>query len=110
MDSGGGIGKAPVIGPKVQERITHINPLTETAGSGLETFCSVGSSSRVLNIVSTGPAGELYLTFTFEWEHSEIEEGSQEAVQKQKAYQETAPRGVVGTLDAMRKLVAEGKL
>jgi hypothetical protein len=76
----------------------------------LETFSLTGSASRVLNIVSTGPNGELLLTFTFEWEHAEIEEGSPEAVKKQKEYQVTAPKGVVGTINAIRRLVKEGKL
>jgi hypothetical protein len=39
------------------------------AGSGLETFTSIGSASRVLNIISSGLDAELYLTFTFEWDH-----------------------------------------
>jgi hypothetical protein len=64
----------------------------------------------VLNIVSTGQDGELLLTFTFEWEHTEIEEGSEDAVKKQKQYQETAPRGVAGTISAIRQMVKEGKL
>jgi len=63
-----------------------------------------------LNIVSTGSDGGLYLTYTFEWDHPEIEAGSQEAVAKQKEYQTTAPRAVVGTLNAIRDLVKEGKL
>jgi hypothetical protein len=76
----------------------------------LETFTSIGSASRVLNIVSTGLDGELLLTFTFEWEHKEIEEGSPEAVKKQKQYQVTAPKGVMGTLNAIRQMLKEGKL
>jgi hypothetical protein len=129
MVQGGGVGMAPVIGPKVQELVTHIKPLSvritfgmsfvlysltdlaqDDAGSGLETFSPVGSASRVLNIVSTGPDGELLLTFTFEWDHPEIEEGSPEAVKKQKEYQVTAPKGVVGTVNAIRQMVKEGKL
>jgi len=107
---GGGVGMAPVIGPKVQEKVTNIAPITDDAGSGLETFQSLGNASKVLNIVSTGQDGELLLTFTFEWEHKEIEEGSEEAVKKQKQYQETAPRGVAGTVKAIRQMVKEGKL
>jgi hypothetical protein len=64
----------------------------------------------VLNIVSTGQEGELLLTFTFEWEHAEIKEGSEEAVKKQKQYQETAPKGVAGTVNAIRQMVKDGKL
>jgi hypothetical protein len=118
---------APVIGPKVQERITCIAPISvhslfspsassksdlkqDDAGSGVEVFQSTGNASKVLNIVSTGTEGELLLTFTFEWEHKEIEEGSEEALKKQKQYQETAPRGVSGMINAVREMVKDGKL
>ncbi|KIM94822.1 hypothetical protein OIDMADRAFT_206545 [Oidiodendron maius Zn] len=107
---GGGVGMPPVIGPKVQERITHIKPLSEESGSGLETFTSIGSASRVLNIVSTGIDGGLNLTFSFEWDHEDIEAGSHAAVEKQKEYQATAPKGVAGTLNAIREMVKEGRL
>jgi Acetylaranotin biosynthesis cluster protein L len=76
----------------------------------VETFQSIGNASKVLNIVSTGVDGELLLTFTFEWEHKEIEAGSEEALKKQRQYQETAPRGVVGAINAIRQMVKEGKL
>lgn len=76
----------------------------------METFQSVDNASKVLNIVSTGVDGELLLTFTFEWDHEEIEEGSEDAVKKQEQYQKTAPRGVAGTINAIRQLVKEGKI
>jgi hypothetical protein len=82
----------------------------DDAGSGVEVFQSTGNASKVLNIVSTGTEGELLLTFTFEWEHKEIEEGSKEALKKQKQYQETAPRGVAGMINAVREMVKDGKL
>jgi hypothetical protein len=55
-------------------------------------------------------ADELYLTFTFEWEHKEIEAGSEEEIAKQKEYQTSAPKGVSGTLAAIREFVSAGKL
>jgi hypothetical protein len=87
--------------------LTHIQA---TAGSGLETFISVGTDSRVLNIVSTGENGELYLTFTFEWDHPEITSGSEEEAKRQKGYQASAPRSVRGTLNAIRAMVEKGEL
>ncbi|PMD52478.1 DUF1857-domain-containing protein [Hyaloscypha bicolor E] len=99
------VGMAPVIGPKVQEKITSIAPISVHF-----LFPSMGNASKVLNIVSSGMDGELLLTFTFEWEHKEIEEGSEEAVKKQNQYQETAPRGVAGTISAIRQMVKDGKL
>lgn len=71
----------------------------------------VGNASRVLNIVSTGPnSGELYLTFTFEWDHSEIEKGSAEELEKQKQYQSSAPAGLAKTLEKIRDMVRSGEL
>jgi Domain of unknown function (DUF1857) len=52
----------------------------------------------------------LLLTFTFEWEHKEIKEGSEEAVEKQNQYQQTAPSGVSRTISVIRRMVNEGKL
>jgi len=107
---GGGVGQAPSVGPTVQEKITHIKPISSAAGSGVETFASQGDKSRVLNIVSTGPEGELLLTFTFEWDHPDIASGSDEEKAKQTQYQSTAPKAVQGTIAAIRKFVEEGKL
>lgn len=84
--------------------------LQDTSGSGVEIFDSEGSASRVLNIVSSGVDGELYLTYTFEWDHPEIEYGSKEYLEKQKQYQSTASRAIVVTLTAIRKLVSEGEI
>lgn len=50
------------------------------------------------------------MTFTFEWEHEEIQRGSEEEVRKQREYQATAPRGVEGTLGAVRRMVNAGEL
>ena len=60
--------------------------------------------------MSSGVNGELYLTFTFEWEHEEIKAGSDEALERQRGYQSTAPKGVEGTLVAIRKMVEAGEL
>ncbi|KAG0647425.1 hypothetical protein D0Z07_7024 [Hyphodiscus hymeniophilus] len=111
--TGDGNGKAPVIGPKVQEQITHIKPISAQANSGLETFETIGTAkgSRVLNIVSEGTTpDELYLTFTFEWDHPEIEADSKEAIAKQKEYQTAAPKAVAGTVAKTREYVTAGKL
>jgi len=63
-----------------------------------------------LNIVSAGLDGELYLTFTFEWDFPEVEKGSKEEIEKQKGFQSSAPKAVSGTLAEIRKMVGEGKL
>jgi hypothetical protein len=69
-----------------------------------------GSQSKVLNIVSEGPEGELMLTFTFEWEHKDIEKGSEEEKEKQRGYQSTAPKAAAGTVRAIRGMIQKGEL
>jgi len=65
----------------------------------------------MLNIVSTGTKpGALYLTFTFEWDHPEIEKGSKEELDKQRQYQASASPGVARTVDTIREMVNMGKL
>jgi hypothetical protein len=64
----------------------------------------------VQNIVSQGADGELFLTFTYEWEHPDVVEGSPEHLQKAKAYQAMVPGLIEGTLEAMRKIVEAGEL
>jgi hypothetical protein len=129
-----GAGAAPVSEVKVRKSITHIRPrpiysfnsyrfpvesdrvielleFENSAGVGIETFPTVGGASRVLNIVSVGATSdELYLTFTFEWDHREIQAGSEKAFAKQNVYQSTALKGVDRTLAQIRKLASEGKL
>jgi len=92
------------------ETITHYPPIHSDAKSGVETFQMKDSKSRVLNIVSEGPDGELLLTFTFEWEFKDIKEGSEEAIEKQKGYQKTAPKAVAGTVQKIRDLISSGEL
>ncbi|TID26324.1 DUF1857-domain-containing protein [Venturia nashicola] len=108
---GGGEFTAPIIGKTIQERVTHRAPVSSTSGAGVEIFNVVGNASRVLNIVSTGASpGELYLTFTFEWDHPEIERGSAEELTKQIQYQTSAPAGLAGTLVRIREMAKAGEL
>ncbi|PQE05464.1 DUF1857 domain containing protein [Rutstroemia sp. NJR-2017a BBW] len=94
----------------VVETITHLAPVGSEAKSGVETFAMKGSQSKVLNIVSEGPEGELMLTFTFEWEHKDIEKGSEQEKEKQKGYQSTAPKAAAGTVRAIREMIQKGEL
>jgi len=107
---------APGFGPpggKATERITHFKPLSNSTGAGLETFTMQGSKGRVLNIISQGPSGrddDLWMTFTFEWDHPEIEVGSQEEIAKQKEYQKNSPQAIEGVLKVIREMIAKGEL
>ena len=44
------------------------------------------NGSTISNIVSTNPAGELLMTFSFEWKHPDIEEGSAKATELEKSH------------------------
>ncbi len=65
--------------------------------------------TKVQNIISTGAAGELYMTYAFEWIHPELE-GDEPALAA-KLVQETATAriSVESTLVAMRQMVADGR-
>lgn len=79
--------------------------------AGSETFEMVGTNGKVLNIVSQGQSEtDLYMTFTFEWDHPEIEAESKEELDMQKQHQATAPKAVGGTVAVIRKMVTEGGL
>ncbi|KAL2074539.1 hypothetical protein VTL71DRAFT_8317 [Oculimacula yallundae] len=62
--------------------------------------------SRISNIVSDGEGG-LYLTFVFEWKHPGVE-GAELAKWREKE-QAMSRKAVEGTIEAMRRLVREGK-
>lgn len=69
-----------------------------------------GKAPKVQNIVSLDAEGELFLTFTFEWDHLEIEADSSEEVEKANFYQESGAEAVASTLAGIRKLVEDGEL
>jgi hypothetical protein len=65
--------------------------------------------SKVQNIISEGAEGELYMTYTFEWMHPELE--GDEAALKEKCEKEkaTAKLGVENTIKVMRQMVLDGR-
>jgi hypothetical protein len=52
----------------------------------------------------------LYLSYSFEWIHPDVEEGSAEAEALQADHKNTARMAVEMTIKTIRKLVSEGKL
>lgn len=44
------------------------------------------NGSTISNIVSTGPAGELLMTYSFEWKHPDVEEGSAKATELEESH------------------------
>lgn len=67
------------------------------------------NGGRVQNIVSDGADGALYMTYTFEWPHPELEgdeEGLKKKLQQEKAMAKVA---VEDTIKAMREMVVDGR-
>ena len=46
--------------------------------------------STISNIVSKGPDAELMMTYSFEWRHEKVQEGSQEEVQLRAKYEKVS--------------------
>ena len=68
--------------------------------------------SRVMNIVSQGVGGEedLYMTYTFEWLHPELEGDEEGLAKKREMQQKMSREAVESTIKVMRKMVSEGKV
>jgi hypothetical protein len=60
---------------------------------------------RIANIISEGPDGELYLTFTFDWPFPDVADGSPEAAAKEEEIRQLSVKTVAATIDVIRKLV-----
>ncbi|KAL2111890.1 hypothetical protein VUR80DRAFT_9101 [Thermomyces stellatus] len=67
------------------------------------------NGSKVQNIVSEGPTGELYMTYTFEWLHPEMEGDAKKLEERRDKERRMARMAVEGTLKAMREMVADGR-
>lgn len=60
--------------------------------------------SKVLNIVSKGAEGELYLTYTFEWVHPEVASDESALAEKRGKEEAMAKAAVESTIKAMRMM------
>lgn len=69
----------------------------------------MADGTKVLNTVSEGAGGELYLTYQFEWY---MKEGTSESEQQEnlKKWKTMAKTAVEKTIDVVRKMVEDGKL
>ncbi|KAJ9133326.1 hypothetical protein NKR23_g10834 [Pleurostoma richardsiae] len=65
--------------------------------------------SKVQNIISEGAGGELYMTYTFEWLHPELEGNQSALVEKQAKEKAMAKTAVESTIVAMREMVKDGR-
>ncbi|EXL90946.1 hypothetical protein NOF04DRAFT_19278 [Fusarium oxysporum II5] len=65
--------------------------------------------SKVQNIISEGPDGELYMTYTFEWLHPELEGDVTALAQKREHEMKLAKLAIGSTLKVMREMVVDGR-
>lgn len=68
------------------------------------------SGALITNTVSDGPDGGLYLTFTFEWGHENVVEGSEEHKEMAKQHLAGAAKAVHGSIEAMHQMASRGEL
>lgn len=75
-------------------------------------FYVPSTKQAVENIVSRGSGGEddLYMTFTFEWHHPDVAEGSEEHRQLEQKYWNMASAVVPHTIDVTRQMVRDGEI
>lgn len=86
---------------RVQELVTELYPM-------MLQFRRM-DGSMVQNIVSQGPEGELYLTFTFELVRPTAGVSEAEVETMREKQQAGAKMAVEGTLKAMREMVLDGR-
>lgn len=70
----------------------------------------IGAGNFITNTISNGKGGpdDLYLTFTFEWDFPDIQEGSKEAEEKEALLKQDM--GVLHSIEVMRAMVRNGQL
>ncbi|MBE3049048.1 DUF1857 family protein [Candidatus Bathyarchaeota archaeon] len=86
---------------RVQEECIEYEPMKE------EFHMSDGS--KVQNIISEGAGGELYMTFTFEWLHPELEGDAAALEERAVKERKMAALAVEGTIKVMREMVVNGR-
>lgn len=73
----------------------------------IQTHFTLPNGSTVENIISVGPDGALYLTFTYEWK---VSDGESKTEKGREGYLAIAQSSVQATIVAMRRLAGEGDL
>ncbi|SPO01489.1 uncharacterized protein DNG_04162 [Cephalotrichum gorgonifer] len=67
------------------------------------------SGNIVQNIISEGKDGELFMTFTFEWLHPELEGDAEGLKARELVEKKMAAVAVENTLRVMREMVKDGR-
>ena len=67
------------------------------------------NGSKVQNVISESADGSLNMTYTFEWQHPELEGNEAGLAEKLKAEKALARLAVESSIKAMREMVADGR-
>ncbi|RMZ83005.1 hypothetical protein DV737_g1763, partial [Chaetothyriales sp. CBS 132003] len=70
------------------------------------------NGSKVQNVISQGAGGseDLYMTYTFEWQHPELEGKDEELKKKYEQEEALAKVAVESTIKVMREMVKDGRI
>lgn len=69
--------------------------------------------SVISNIISDGPSGkpeDLYMTYAFQWLHPDVEAGGAKEKELMESHKAMAKMAVDKSIEAIRRLVGEGKI
>ena len=110
----------PKSGNHIVEREAVFKPGTGPSGKVKEVCESFGQTrvdfhqmngSLVMNLISRGPDGELFMTYSFDWLHPEVDEGDSEKVEElRKRYTEGATGAVENSIKSIREMVVDGRI
>ncbi|KAH6987890.1 hypothetical protein BKA56DRAFT_612632 [Ilyonectria sp. MPI-CAGE-AT-0026] len=66
--------------------------------------------SIIYNIISKGPDDQLFLTYSFEWHHSGVPDGSEKVHELEETHWKVAKMAVEKSIMTLRRLVADGEV
>ncbi|KAH8658058.1 hypothetical protein BX600DRAFT_514580 [Xylariales sp. PMI_506] len=108
------------VGEKIVREVKFIDAGPKGTGEPLKEVClqyepcrvdfEQEDGSRISNVISKGPAGELMLTYVFEWRHPELEQGSEKAVEVEDRLWKTAKMAVDSSIKTIRNLVEKAEI
>jgi len=73
---------------------------------------TMDNGTKINNIISEGPQGELYLTFTFAWLFPGVKSGSAEETKigEERGLSQMAPKALKSSLDKIEEMAAKGEI
>ncbi len=88
-------------------------------GTAIKEVCSIHAPSRVdyrledgstvLNVISEGPGGDLYVTYVFEWRHDDFDAGSAQAAEAEVGHKKVRRSPVWEEVDVASRMLSENE-